>query len=755
MDEKAVKNGSEAEHNSYASAEKNDYKAFHDDRYETDLGEKLHYEEEDVDIQIVNEIATTEDDPTLKCFTVRALVVGIILGCLSSSVYQLMQFKPVGVPLSDTFMMIVAYLACNAWARFLPSGGWLNPGPFNIKEHTCIFILVSSANASAYGTYILGAQELFYNNSPSAAGGIFLLFATQIVGYGIAGQLRPYLVYPSHVIWPQSLPTVSFLKTLNTGNDDSKWRTKFFFIVFGGIFVYEFIPQYMFPLLGGISIFCLAKRDSRWFMNLFGGLNVNEGLGILQLSFDWNFLTAQSPLILPLYVQMNVYAGIVILWIMAPLLYYYNVWDAQKFPFLSNALYFVNSTTGLAGRYPQAKVLNADNSLNMTKYQEIGPAYYSTLYGVQYIFINMGVTATISHVALFYGKDIWKAFSEQWKRRNADHKEEDIHMKLMAAYKEVPSWWYYTVFVIGIALNIGLAYANQSSLPWWGVIFAIAISSILSLPLNFITALTGTGFGLNVVTEMICGFVLPGYPVANMYFKTLGYNTMSQAGHLAKDLKIGHYLKVPPRMVFFFQIVGTVLGCIFNYIINNDLIHNKRDILIKGGNNFWSGTSVLTINSAAITWGAIGPMAMFGPGTRYYIFLWAFIIGFFLPLPGYILHRLFPKVGFNNINVVMILTGLCTMPGSNSSWITVAFVIIIVSQWYLKRRHQAWFIKHNYLISAALDSGTSLMAFLLAMSVQGGGNGEEHLFPTWAGNAEKTIVVNIARKYTQIPSNGK
>lgn len=156
---------------------------------------------------------------------------------------------------------------------------------------------------------------------------------------------------------------------------------------------------------------------------------------------------------------------------------------------------------------------------------------------------------------------------------------------------QVPSWWYYLLFVIGIALNIGIAYVNHSQLPWWSVIFAIALSSIMSLPLNLIHAVTGTGFGLNVFAEMICGFVLPGLPgkwwspapgstnvslshfslliVANMYFKTLGYNTLSQAGLMANDLKIGHYLKVPPRVVFFNQIVGTILGSLFNYIVNN------------------------------------------------------------------------------------------------------------------------------------------------------------------------------------------
>ena len=54
-----------------------------------------------------------------------------------------------------------------------------------------------------------------------------------------------------------------------------------------------------------------------------------------------------------------------------------------------------------------------------------------------------------------------------------------------------------------------------------------------------------------------------------MYFKTLGFNTLSQAGLMANDLKIGHYLKVPPRIVFFNQILGTILGSLFNYIVND------------------------------------------------------------------------------------------------------------------------------------------------------------------------------------------
>ncbi|KAI7895930.1 OPT family small oligopeptide transporter [Mucor mucedo] len=686
---------------------------------------------EDLDMAIINEVTVTEDDVNMRVLTFRAMFVAILLAALSSSVQQLMLFKPVGAGLSDTFLLILGYVICTLWARYLPKGGWLNPGPFTIKEHTCIYIVVASANVSAYGTYILTAQELFYTDSPSVAGGIFLLFATQIVGYGIAGQLRPYLVYPANMTWPLSLPVVSLLKTFNTDAAEAKWRTRFFFIIFGGIFIYEFLPQYMFPLLGGVSIVCIAKNDSVWVQRLFGGINPNEGLGILQFTFDWSQMSNMAPLVIPLWIQLNVFAGVLLLWILIPLTYYYDVWDARSLPFISSKLFKIENGTYIP--YPQTTVLNPDNSLNKTLFAEVGNPNYSTSNALLYVYMNMAITASMTHVALFHGKEIWSGFRHL--KRKISTGDIDIHMKLMQAYPEVPSWWYYLVFVIGIGLNIGVGYANHSQLPWWGFILAIATSSILSLPLNMITAMTGYGFGLNVFTEMICGFVLPGYPIANMYFKTIGYNTMHQAGLMARDLKISHYIKVPPKMTFLHQMVGTIVGCVFNYIVNASVVKNEREILLSAtGNQFWNGNSFQTINAAAITWGAIGPMAMFGPGTKYYLFLWAFIIGFFLPIPGWYLHKKFPNVGFQYFSVPMFITGMTITPGSSTSWLNTSFIVVIISQVYIKRRYSEWFAKHNFLMSAALDSGASLMAFFVSVVFYGAAGGKVIEFPSWWGN---------------------
>ena len=61
------------------------------------------------------------------------------------------------------------------------------------------------------------------------------------------------------------------------------------------MFVYEIIPSYIFPLLNGINIFCLASQKASprtvdIFTNLFGGTNGNEGLGLFSISFDWQYI---------------------------------------------------------------------------------------------------------------------------------------------------------------------------------------------------------------------------------------------------------------------------------------------------------------------------------------------------------------------------------------------------------------------------------------------------------------------------------
>lgn len=65
---------------------------------------------------------------------------------------------------------------------------------------------------------------------------------------------------------------------------------------------------------------------------------------------------------------------------------------------------------------------------------------------------------------------------------------------------------------------------------------------------------------VSVITELVIGYALPGKPIAMMMFKTWGYITMAQALTFASDFKLGHYMKVPPRPMFWSQVVATVVA---------------------------------------------------------------------------------------------------------------------------------------------------------------------------------------------------
>lgn len=58
---------------------------------------------------------------------------------------------------------------------------------------------------------------------------------------------------------------------------------------------------------------------------------------------------------------------------------------------------------------------------------------------------------------------------------------------------------------------------------------------------------------------MVGGAVMPGKPVANMYFTLYGWQTYTLTLNLLRDLKIGQYTKLPPRVTFTVQMIGGII----------------------------------------------------------------------------------------------------------------------------------------------------------------------------------------------------
>lgn len=52
---------------------------------------------------------------------------------------------------------------------------------------------------------------------------------------------------------------------------------------------------------------------------------------------------------------------------------------------------------------------------------------------------------------------------------------------------------------------------------------------------------------LNILSEFIGGYMFTGKPLANMCFKILSTDVVGHGIYFVMDVKLGHYMKVPPR----------------------------------------------------------------------------------------------------------------------------------------------------------------------------------------------------------------
>jgi hypothetical protein len=125
---------------------------------------------------------------------------------------------------------------------------------FNSKEHAAIIVMSSAAANAPLAIEVLAVQKLWYNTTPNAAVGIFLIFSSQCLGYGIAGLLRRTLVYPTKMLYPINLPVNSLLESLHGDKVKTRGPLRLFYWAFFVLLVWEIFPEY-------ISELCIKMFD--------------------------------------------------------------------------------------------------------------------------------------------------------------------------------------------------------------------------------------------------------------------------------------------------------------------------------------------------------------------------------------------------------------------------------------------------------------------------------------------------------------
>ncbi|KAF8035442.1 hypothetical protein BT93_C1463 [Corymbia citriodora subsp. variegata] len=556
---------------------------------------------------------------------------------------------------------------------------------------------------------------------------LVIVLTSQVLGFGWAGMFRRYLVEPAAMWWPQNLVQVSLFRALHEKEQRPKGgltRNQFFLMAFICSFSYYVFPGYLFPMLTSLSWICWIFPASVVAHQLGSGLH---GLGIGAIGLDWSSMSSYlgSPLASPWFATANIAVGFtLVVYVITPIAYWLNIYRSRTFPIFSDNLF-----TSSGQKYNITAIIDEHFHLDAEAYAAEGPLYICTFFSVLYGISFACLTATVVHVVLFHGKDIWllskSAFSEN---------KMDIHTKLMRRYKQVPGWWFTCILLVNIATTIFTCqyFKDELQLPWWGVLLACALAIFFTLPVGVITATTNQTPGLNVITELIIGYLYPGYPVANILFKVYGNISMKQGITFLQDFKLGHYMKIPPRAMFMAQVVGTIVAAVVHlgtawWLMDTIPEICNRELLPAGSP--WTCPGDHVFFDASVIWGLIGPRRIFGDLGYYSAVNWFFLVGAIAPFIVWLAHKAFPdKEWIRLITMPVLLGATVSMPPATAvnytSWIVVGFL----SGFIAYRYYRGWWSRHNYVLSGALDAGLAFMAVLLYLCL-----GMKHVSLSWWG----------------------
>ncbi|GAV72029.1 OPT domain-containing protein [Cephalotus follicularis] len=703
--------------------------------------------EENDDISPIEEVRLTvsnDDDTSLPVWTFRMWSLGLLSCILLSFLNTFFSYRTEPLVISMISVQVATLPIGRFMATVLPKTKFripgfgddhefsLNPGPFNIKEHVLISIFANAGAAFGSGTaYAIGIVDIiraFYHRKISFLASWILVVTTQVLGYGWAGILRKFVVDPPQMWWPSSLVQVSLFRALHEKDDRRMSRGKFFLIALICSFSWYLFPGYLFPTLSTISWVCWAYPKSVTAQQIGSGMH---GLGIGAFAVDWSVIASYlgSPLITPFFAIANIAVGYIItMYILLPIAYWgVNLYDTHNFPIFSSHLFNAQGEV-----YNVSAIVNDKFEIDMPAYEQQGHINLSVFFSLSYGIGFAAIVSTLTHVAVFNGRDIYEQFKATYKGK------EDIHTKLMKKYQAIPNWWFHVMLALSMVLSLVLCIfmKDQIQMPWWGLLFAAALALIFTLPVGVITATTNQSPGLNIITEYIMGVILPGRPIANVCFKTYGYISMSQAVSFLSDFKLGHYMKIPPRSMFVVQLIGTIEAGTVNMGVAWWLLTGIENICedqLLPPNSPWTCPGDRVFFDASVIWGLVGPKRIFGSLGNYSALNWFFLGGVLGPILVWLLHKAFPNQKWIPlINLPVLLGSTAAMPPATTVNFNCYIVIGILSNYFIFKYRKNWWQRYNYVLSAALDAGVAFMGVLLYFTL----TMEEKSIDWWGADGE-------------------
>lgn len=680
----------------------------------------------------VRAVTDPYDDPNEYCETFRVYLLGIIWTAIGSFVNEFFMERQPAITLNASVVQLLLYpsgVLCHWIFPKYKFKVWkytidLNPGPWNFKEQMLATVFYSVSGGTPYVSYNIPVMkmDMFYGVKWATWGyQILLMLSVNYMGFGFAGIMRKFTVYPTRAIWPTLLPTLALNKALLLPEPRERingWtisRYYFFMVVFAASFLWFWFPDYLFQALSTFNWMTWISPNNLNLAMITGSVG---GLGLNPIpTFDWNVLNFNNALSVPFYSQLNQYIGSIIAFFSIIGVWWSNYKWTSFLPLNSNGLF-----TNTGETYSVTAILNDQGLVDTKLYQQYGPPYYTAanlvLYGAffaiyPFTVLYVGLTEW-SHISFAF-KGLYQAIKD-FKKSTYDGFK-DPFTRSMTKYKEVPEWAFLIILVISVALAIACVEAYPTNTPVWGIFFALGINFVFLIPITLVYSITGFSFGLNVLVELIVGYALPGNGQALMFIKAIGYNIDGQAQNYVTDQKMAHYTRVPPRALFRVQMLSVLICSFVSLAVINFSIDNITDYCMKTQAQKFTCPSARTFYSASVLWGVIGPKKVFNG--LYPILQYCFLIGALLAPVCFAVKKYFRHVlAVRFFQPVLIIGGFLVYAPYNLSYYTGGLYLSFAFMYYIRKYYINWFKKYNYVLSGALSAGVALSSVIIFFAVQ-------------------------------------
>ena len=223
-------------------------------------------------------------------------------------------------------------------------------------------------------------------------------------------------------------------------------------------------------------------------------------------------------------------------------------------------------------------------------------------------------------------------------------------------------------------------------------------------------------------------------PAGASVYGAIAGNAWYRAQLNLQDMKIGHYMHIPPRAVFLAQVFGSVIGIPINYGVVRWVLSTKRAYLTgaeQDPSHQWTAQSLTSNLTMGVQYVLIGPLRLFRDGL-YRPVPHGFLAGAAAPVVLFLLHRRFPRAKLQLCNTTIFFSALAHFYGNITAGYTSAFLGgFVVMCWAYRRRYGLW-ARWNYILAAAFDAGFNFNMLLIFLFF---GSAKVTPMPHWWGNA--------------------